>query len=69
MSKDPGPEDPALVIFGGDLVYCNLNGARSELNPPLKILVSVFCSGEKHLRCLVNMKVRLSAIPIEKRVS
>jgi len=30
MSKDPGPEDPALVIPGGDLVYCNLNGSRSD---------------------------------------
>jgi hypothetical protein len=30
MGKDPGPEDPALVIPGGDLVYCNLNGSRSD---------------------------------------
>jgi len=30
MGKDPGPEDPALVIPGGDLVYCNLIGARSD---------------------------------------
>ncbi len=29
-SKDTGPEDPALVIPGGDLVYCNLNGSRSD---------------------------------------
>jgi len=28
--KDPGPEDLALVIPGGDLVCCNLNGARSD---------------------------------------
>jgi len=30
LIKDPGPEDPALVIPGGDLVYCNLNGSRSD---------------------------------------
>jgi len=30
MSKDPGPEDPVLVIPKGDLVYCNLNGSRSD---------------------------------------
>ncbi len=29
-SKDPGLEDPALVIPGEDLVYRNLNGSRSD---------------------------------------
>ena len=26
-SKDPGSEDPALVIPGGDSIYYNLNGS------------------------------------------
>ena len=29
-SKDPGLEDPALVIPGGDLVYWHLNDLRSN---------------------------------------
>jgi len=27
---NPGTEDVALIISGGDLVYCNLNGERSD---------------------------------------
>ena len=30
LSKDPGPEDPALVIPRGDLVSWNLNGLWSD---------------------------------------
>ncbi len=35
-SKDAGPEDPTLVIPGGDLVYCNLNGSRGDGIPALR---------------------------------
>ncbi len=29
-SKDPGPEDPALVIPRGDLVYWHFSGSWSD---------------------------------------